>query len=167
MARRAAAARPAEVAATNAEVAARNAEVAATNAEITLQNVGSYRWLDAPGLRDWSAALVGSLAPRASSFGVRLVGDRAMMELQRRFRGRETTTDVLSCPGDGGGTGHLGDVVVCVAAARRQAPEGNVEAEIRRLLLHGALHCFGYDHETDDGEMTRLERRLRRRWVGS
>ena len=37
--------------------------------------------------------------------------------------------------------------------------------QLRILLLHGVLHCLGYDHETDDGTMDRLERRLRRRWI--
>jgi probable rRNA maturation factor len=77
-------------------------------------------------------------------------------------------TDVLSFPGDGAvEPGHLGDVVVCVPQARRQAAVGGegVVREIRTLLLHGVLHCMGFDHETDDGEMERVERRLRRRWL--
>jgi len=41
-----------------------------------------------------------------------------------------------------------------------------VATELRVLLLHGVLHCLGYDHETDDGRMERLERRLRRAFVG-
>ena len=39
--------------------------------------------------------------------------------------------------------------------------------ELRTLLLHGILHCMGHDHESDQGEMTALERRLRRRWVAA
>ncbi len=52
-------------------------------------------------------------------------------------------------------------------AARRQAARRGheVERELRILLLHGLLHCLGYDHETDDGAMLRLEKRLRRRWI--
>ncbi|HEX2224609.1 MAG TPA: rRNA maturation RNAse YbeY, partial [Thermoanaerobaculia bacterium] len=41
----------------------------------------------------------------------------------------------------------------------------STEREIKILLLHGVLHCMGYDHETDQGEMERLERRLRRAWI--
>ena len=62
---------------------------------------------------------------------------------------------------------HLGDVVISVPAARRQAARlgHGVDVELRVLLLHGVLHCLGHDHETDDGSMERLELRLRRRWL--
>ncbi len=110
------------------------------------------------------------------SFGVRFSGDRAMRRANRQFRGKDQTTDVLSFPGGGadGGDGpsanggHLGDVLISVPQARRQAAAAGRDAgrEIRVLLLHGVLHCLGYDHEVDGGEMERVERRLRRRWIG-
>lgn len=110
------------------------------------------------------------------SFGVRFAGDRAMRRANRQFRGKDQTTDVLSFPGPGAGGagagggagGHLGDVLISVPQARRQAAAAGrgAEREIRVLLLHGVLHCLGYDHEADGGEMERLERRLRRRWLG-
>ena len=61
--------------------------------------------------------------------------------------------------------GFLGDVVISVPTARRQASERghSVERELRILLLHGLLHCLGYDHEVDDGTMERKEDELRRR----
>ena len=61
----------------------------------------------------------------------------------------------------------MGDILISVPTARRQAAEAGhpVEREIRILLLHGLLHCMGYDHETDDGAMERLERKLRRVWT--
>ena len=75
---------------------------------------------------------------------------------------------MLSFPGQDGPEGrHLGDVAISIPTARRQAGERGepVEREVRTLILHGLLHCMGYDHENDDGEMGRLERRLRRRWL--
>jgi probable rRNA maturation factor len=59
--------------------------------------------------------------------------------------------------------------VVSVPTARRQAQAAGHEVahELRVLLLHGVLHCLGFDHETDDGTMERLERRLRRKWLRS
>jgi len=90
-------------------------------------------------------------------------GDRAIRTLNRRYRGIDRPTDVLAFPAQGGGL--LGDVVVSVPYAGRQARRrGESRArEIDRLLLHGVLHLAGYDHEADDGEMDRLEAALRRR----
>ena len=93
-----------------------------------------------------------------------------MRELNRRWRGKRGTTDVLSFPAGqteleklSGAT--LGDVVISVERAARQAAEHELsfEQEIAQLILHGLLHLCGHDHETDDGEMNALELRLRRR----
>ncbi|NJL27180.1 MAG: rRNA maturation RNase YbeY [Thermoanaerobaculia bacterium] len=104
--------------------------------------------------------------PAAESFAVRFISDREMTRLNSTYRHKHGPTDVLSFPGDGA-EGHLGDVAISVPTARRQATElGHaVERELRVLLLHGVLHCLGYDHEQDDGTMERLEARLRRRWI--
>jgi probable rRNA maturation factor len=101
---------------------------------------------------------------------VAFVSDRAMRELNRRWRGKRGTTDVLSFPAEqseferrAGAT--LGDVVISVEQAARQAAEHGLtfENEVEQLILHGLLHLCGYDHETDSGEMNRMELRLRRR----
>jgi probable rRNA maturation factor len=136
--------------------------------ELALRGAPRSGDADVAALRGWLEELVRSIAPQASSFGVRLCGERAMRAINRDFRGRDEVTDVLSFPGgDALEPGHLGDVVICVAQARRQAGERGVslQRELQTLLLHGVLHCQGWDHETDDGEMERHERRLRRRWV--
>lgn len=101
---------------------------------------------------------------------VAFVSDRAMRELNRRWRGKRGTTDVLSFPSGqeefekGEGTS-LGDVVISVEQAARQAAAHGLdfEGEVRQLILHGLLHLCGYDHERDGGEMNALELRLRRR----
>ncbi len=142
---------------------------------------GARRW------RPWLAPLVAELAPGAESLAVRFVSDREMRRLNASYRRRDRPTDVLSFPGDpearqGGATPgpgavpagasaveqrHLGDIVVSVPTARRQAEQlGHaVEKELRVLLLHGLLHCLGHDHEADDGAMERLETRLWARFV--
>jgi probable rRNA maturation factor len=133
-----------------------------------VQNAARYADVKPALLRGWLEELVATVAPEAESLSVRLCGDRSMRAMNRDFRGHDYTTDVLSFPGDASvEPGHLGDVVVCVQQARRQAATRgeSVEREIRTLLLHGVLHCMGHDHETDGGEMERLERRLRRRWL--
>ncbi len=100
---------------------------------------------------------------RAREVSVLFCGDRRMRALNRRYRRRDRATDVLAFPASDGE--FLGDIVVCVPYARRQARcRGEpVSREVERLLLHGFLHLSGYDHETDDGQMDALEAKLRRR----
>lgn len=140
--------------------------------DIVLQNPNRYREAGARRLRPWLERLASSLVPSLSgapegeerSLGVRFTGDREMRRVNREFRGKDKTTDVLSFPGE---EEHVGDILISVPTARRQAAEAGhpVERELQVLLLHGLLHCMGYDHETDDGAMERLERRLRRVWI--
>ena len=101
---------------------------------------------------------------------VAFVSDRLMRELNSRWRGKRGTTDVLSFPSgqeefERSEGASLGDVVISVEQAARQAAEHGLdfEGEVRQLILHGLLHLCGYDHETDGGEMNALELRLRRR----
>jgi probable rRNA maturation factor len=146
---------------------------AASAIELQLDNPCGYGEVRRRQLRPWLTALLGELAPDAASFAVRFTSDREMQRLNRGFRGKDKSTDVLSFPaavvpqGRHGEGRHLGDVVIAVPTARRQAAAlgHGVERELRTLLLHGVLHCLGHDHEADDGAMDRLERRLRRRWL--
>ncbi len=94
-------------------------------------------------------------------------GDRAVRTLNARYRRKDRPTDVLSFPGGGGEMG-LGDVVISVPAAARNARRfgRSLDEELQVLALHGLLHVLGYDHEKDDGTMDRLEARLRRRLLG-
>jgi len=138
--------------------------------DIVLQNPNHYPEAGARRLRPWLVRLLAALAPQAESFGVRFCSDREMRRVNREFRGQDKTTDVLSFPGEAASpeANHLGDVLISVPVARRQAAaagDHGPEREIRTLLLHGVLHCLGYDHETDEGQMDRLERRLRRIWL--
>jgi probable rRNA maturation factor len=101
---------------------------------------------------------------------VRFASDREVRRVNRDYRGKDKPTDVLSFPGGPGeedGGYHVGDILISIPTARRQALERghSVERELKVLLLHGLLHCLGYDHEVDQGEMERRERRLRRTWI--
>jgi probable rRNA maturation factor len=118
-------------------------------------------------LAEKALAMIGA---RGEGATLVFVSDRAMRELNRRWRGKGGTTDVLSFPAEqaefeknSGAT--RGDVVISVERAARQAAENGLtlEEEIAQLILHGLLHLCGYDHETDSGEMNALELRLRRR----
>jgi probable rRNA maturation factor len=102
----------------------------------------------------------------AEELSVVVCGDARMRALNRRYRGKDRTTDVLSFPAGSAATGgFLGDLVISAPEARRQARRADValRATMEKLLLHGLLHLLGYDHETDRGEMDALEARLRRR----
>jgi len=120
-------------------------------------------------------ALLGALGEEEAELSLALVDDATAAELNRRWRGREGPTDVLSFPlREGRHARHrgalLGDVVIAVAVARRQAEEHghDLEAECRRLLIHGVLHLLGYDH-VRPGEarvMRTMERKLWRRLSG-
>jgi probable rRNA maturation factor len=96
---------------------------------------------------------------------IAVVSDARVRALNRRYRRKDYATDVLSFPGDIERALHLGDIVIARGVARRQAKAaGHTEStELRVLALHGLLHLLGYDHEHDDGEMARLEKRLRRK----
>jgi probable rRNA maturation factor len=93
-----------------------------------------------------------------------LAGDGLLHRLNRDYRQKDRPTDVLSFPGAGRGEG-LGDVVISVPTAERNARRlgRTLAQELDVVALHGFLHVLGHDHETDNGEMDRLERRLRRR----
>jgi probable rRNA maturation factor len=96
-----------------------------------------------------------------------LTDDEEVRALNRDYRGIDRTTDVLSFPmqeGEGAGLvpGLLGDVVVSVEQAARQAPDGDVEREVVRLLAHGLCHLRGLDHgtRTEARKMNAEEQRL-------
>jgi len=99
-----------------------------------------------------------------SGFSVVLVNDAAMRDYNREFRGQNRSTDVLSFPDqedDGDEEPYLGDILICVEAAARQEKDSLLQ-ELQVLSLHGLLHLLGYDHDSDQGEMETLERKLRR-----
>jgi probable rRNA maturation factor len=106
----------------------------------------------------------------AGSVTIAFVSDRAMRGINRRWRRMDQTTDVLSFPAaqdqfEKAEGLTLGDVVISLEQAARQAAEHGLQfdEEVSQLILHGLLHLCGYDHETDKGEMNRMELRLRRR----
>jgi probable rRNA maturation factor len=113
-----------------------------------------------PGLGRWLERVAPARA--RGRVTIAITGDRRVRTLNRRHRGRDEPTDVLSFPA--GEPGELGDVVVAAGVARRQARAAghDLGTEVRVLALHGLLHLLGYDHERDTGQMRRLERRLRR-----
>ena len=113
------------------------------------------------GLAGWLARVAPARAK--GTMTVAIVPDDEVRRLNRKYRRKNSLTDVLSFPS--GEPGDLGDVVIAAGVARRQAREAGhtAQVEYRILALHGLLHLLGYDHERDDGRMARLEMRLRKR----
>jgi probable rRNA maturation factor len=126
--------------------------------------------IDRERWQTFAAKALGLLPAEAAGVTVAFVSDRTISELNRMWRHKSGPTDVLSFPAapepfEEAESPGLGDVVISVERAAVQAKENGLafEAELAQLILHGLLHLCGYDHETDKGEMNRLERRLRRR----
>jgi len=114
----------------------------------------------------WSAfatRALNAIGKNESSATIAFVSDKRIRELNRQFRGINKATDVLSFPAEEGS--NLGDVAVSVETAAAQARENGLtlDQEIAQLILHGLLHLSGFDHETDNGQMNRLELKLRRK----
>jgi probable rRNA maturation factor len=125
-------------------------------------------------LRDDALNLVRFEGLEGYELSLMLVGDRSIRRLNRDFRKKDEPTDVLSFPqieagaglikgrrsrlADGGPGALLGDVVISVDTARRQAREMSVSlsARLRTLLIHGFLHLLGYDHERSAVEARRM-----------
>jgi probable rRNA maturation factor len=106
---------------------------------------------------------LGAIGKHGSSATIAFVSDTNIRKLNQQFRNVNRPTDVLSFPAEE--ETNLGDIAISVDTAAAQAKENGLtfEAEIAQLILHGLLHLCGYDHETDNGEMNRLELRLRKK----
>jgi probable rRNA maturation factor len=91
-----------------------------------------------------------------------ITDDRELRRLNRKFRGKNYATDVLSFPSPDNAAG---EIAISLDRAARQAAEHghSIADEVRILMLHGALHLAGMDHETDRGEMARVEKLWRKR----
>ncbi|MDR2151636.1 MAG: rRNA maturation RNase YbeY [Helicobacteraceae bacterium] len=95
-----------------------------------------------------------------------LTDDQDMREINKTTRGADKPTDVLSFPIADFPFAPLGSIAISIDAAKRQARGfgHSAEQEIAVLFLHGILHLLGFDHETDNGEMSDKESALRKRF---
>ena len=91
-----------------------------------------------------------------------LTTDEEIKELNKTYRNKDKTTDVLSFPLEDIPGMPLGSIVISVDTAKRGAEEfgHSVEDEIKLLFIHGLLHLLGYDHEIDNGEMREKEKEI-------
>jgi len=137
---------------------------------IEIVNRQRRRRIDADQWREFGERALQAIGFARRDATVVFVSDRSIRDLNRRYRGKNKATDVLSFPTEAEpfeaeNRKHLGDVVISVPRAAAQSKQNGLSfsGEIEQLILHGLLHLCGHDHETDDGEMNRLELRLRKR----
>ena len=134
--------------------------------EVVLVNRQRRRRIDSTRLR---RVLQGAATALRVSGEVALVfaGDRTLRRLNREYRGKDKATDVLSFPGQPRDRPRRHRDQRRDRGTKRAGASGApCTQELDVLALHGFLHVLGYDHETDEGQMDRLERRLRRRLLG-
>lgn len=116
---------------------------------------------DLPGAEALVAAAAGAALAAAGREGgvvVLLTDDTGVQDLNSRFRGKDSPTNVLSFPAPENPEDHLGDVALAHGVCVREAAEqGKALAHhLQHLVAHGVLHLVGYDHETD-GEAEDME----------
>lgn len=136
--------------------------------------------IDARRVEGVADQTLGALGKQGTNLTVAFVRDRVMRSLNRKFRGTHRTTDVLSFPTEeehqgtrgvnfiGDVAQNIGDIVISTDTALTQAKEAghSFAREVDELVIHGVLHLCGYDHETDRGQMNKLELKLRKKVLG-
>ncbi len=145
--------------------------------DVVIQRRVTARGVPAPAtLRRVALAVLGD---KAGELTVRITGAAESRTLNRRYRGKDKPTNVLSFvpspaftrdrresrgTGEGKGEGAVGDIVLCAPVIAREAREQDkpLKAHWAHMVVHGCLHLLGYDHERrpDADEMERRERKI-------
>jgi probable rRNA maturation factor len=142
-------------------------------APLRILNRQRFRRVDRNALTRFARRVLAEIDRGESRATITLVGDHRIQELNRTYRGLDQPTDVLSFPNEpdfpheASRQEDLGDVIISTETAARYAGAFGIsfDRELKNLIIHGLLHLCGYDHETDQGQMRQLERRLRRRLI--
>jgi probable rRNA maturation factor len=120
--------------------------------------------------RDFTERALEAIGSPDRAVTIIFVGNAAIKKFNQEFRGQNYPTDVLSFPTEAEtfeseDQPKLGEVVISLERAKTQSRENGLTFtnEVQQLILHGVLHLCGYDHETDHGEMNRLELKLRKK----
>jgi probable rRNA maturation factor len=115
-------------------------------------------------MASWAAAALGRRG-EGREIAVRIVAASESRALNKRWRGKDKPTNVLSFPAPDqrmpGEASPLGDLVICAQVVRQEAEEHGkpIEAHWAHMIVHGSLHLAGYDHELGRNERLRMERR--------
>ena len=140
------------------------------SAMIEVINRQRRRKINAKQWREFGEKALLAIGGGNLSAAIVFVGDAAINKLNRQFRGKNDVTDVLSFPSKAESFevengSQLGEVVISTQRAAAQAKDHGLSFsdEVEQLILHGLLHLCGNDHETDRGQMNRLELKLRKK----
>jgi rRNA maturation RNase YbeY len=138
---------------------------------VHMQNQVRRFLFDQAHLEHAARTILADIGEPSAELGILLVGNQRMRSLNHRYRRKNRTTDVLAFAARDAMVPHtpylmpsmLGDVVIAVPEAARQAKEGqrSLDEELIVLLIHGILHLCGYDHERSEKEARRMRRRER------
>jgi len=122
---------------------------------IEINNLTAVR-IDEEFLREISQKVLREEKRGKANLSVALVGQRRIRELNKKYRGKNRVTDVLSFPD---GEMGLGEIVICPGEVKRNAKRFNLtfEKELVRVLIHGILHLLGYGHEKSETETKKIE----------
>ena len=111
-------------------------------------------------------AVLNALGSPDGELSILIVDDPQIAELNEQYLSRKGPTNVIAFPMRNGGFEDLnpqllGDVVISVETAKREAGDAGIStnARLSQLLVHGILHLFGYDHENDEDEARRMEKK--------
>lgn len=120
---------------------------------LALQVASRRRVPTRAAIRRWSRAALKNMRTRRMALGIRIVGEAESARLNRRYRGKQKSTNVLAFPFDApaGLADHLlGDLVICAPVVNREAKaqEKPWEAHWAHMVVHGIMHLRGYDHQT-------------------
>lgn len=121
--------------------------------------------------------VLGGEGRREASFSLALLGPGRMRKINKRYRGKNRVTDVLSFPAlkfdltkpfsittrEVRKAEGLGEIVICPSVVKKNAERLNLdfEQELGRVLVHGLLHLLGYDHEKGEPEAERMREKER------
>ncbi len=110
--------------------------------------------------------VLSAVGEEGSELSIELIGDRRMRRLNRVYRNKDRSTDVLAFAmreAISPDATLLGDVIVSIPTARRQALQSgrSLDQELAVLVIHGVLHLCGYDHERSEREARRMRRKER------
>jgi probable rRNA maturation factor len=149
---------------------ARTAGKPAFRVEVAVEGIAAPRWRGR--LRPFCERVMKEVEASAGELSILLCGDQRMSALNARYRGKDGPTDVLSFPGGNRalhragaleGAAVAGDIAISMDTLQRNARAFGVtdDEELKRLLIHGILHCAGMDHGAGKGRgMLALQGRL-------